>query len=102
MSPAGTAAMITTNVAAPLRLPCGVVLRNRLVKAAMTEGVADACNRATDRHVTLYRRWAEGGSAVLLTGNVQVDRRYLERAGNIVIDGPQDREQLLALLFKFQ
>ncbi len=63
----------------------------------MTEGLADALNRATPRHVALYRRWAEGGSGTLLTGNVQVDRRYLERAGNIVIDGPQDETQLAAL-----
>ena len=63
----------------------------------MTEGVADAHNRATGRHVTLYRRWADGGAAILLTGNVQVDRRYLERAGNIVIDGAQDPSQLSAL-----
>lgn len=63
----------------------------------MTEGLADADNRATDRHVTLYRRWAEGGAGMLLTGNVQVDRRYLERAGNIVVDGPQEPEQLAAL-----
>ncbi len=34
---------------------------------------------------------------MLLTGNVQVDRRYLERAGNIVIDGPQDNSRLHAL-----
>jgi 2,4-dienoyl-CoA reductase-like NADH-dependent reductase (Old Yellow Enzyme family) len=63
----------------------------------MTEGLADASNVATDRHVTLYRRWAEGGAGILLTGNVQVDRRYLERAGNIVIDGPQQPAQLAAL-----
>jgi len=63
----------------------------------MTEGVADSHNRATARHVTLYRRWAQGGAAVLLTGNVQVDRRYLERAGNIVIDGEQDASQSAAL-----
>jgi len=63
----------------------------------MTEGLADAWNRATDRHITLYRRWAEGGAGLLLTGNVQVDRRYLERAGNIVIDGPQDESQLRGL-----
>ena len=80
-----------------LVLPCGASVENRLCKAAMTEGLADAGNRATARHVTLYRRWAEGGAAVLLTGNVQVDRRYLERAGNITIDGPQDRSQLAAL-----
>ncbi len=63
----------------------------------MTEGLADARNRATARHVTLYRRWAEGGAGLLLTGNVQVDRRYLERGGNIVIDGPQEASQLAAL-----
>ena len=63
----------------------------------MTEGVADSQNRATARHVTLYRRWAQGGAAILLTGNVQVDRRYLERAGNIVIEGAQDAAQRAAL-----
>ncbi len=85
------------SIASRLKLPCGSKLKNRLVKAAMTEGVADAHNRATHRHVTLYKRWADGGASVLLTGNVQVDRRYLERAGNIVIDGAQDTTQLRAL-----
>ena len=63
----------------------------------MTEGLADALNRATSRHVELYRRWASGGAGALLTGNVQVDRRYLERAGNIVIDGRQDQVRLASL-----
>ena len=80
-----------------LTLPCGATIRNRLCKAAMTEGLADEENRATERHVTLYRRWAGGGAGLLLTGNVQVDRRYLERAGNVVIDGPQDSQRLEAL-----
>ena len=81
----------------PFGLPCGRRVKNRLVKAAMTEGLADPLNRATRRHVELYRRWASGGAGALLTGNVQVDRRYLERAGNIVIDGPQDEDQLASL-----
>jgi 2,4-dienoyl-CoA reductase-like NADH-dependent reductase (Old Yellow Enzyme family) len=84
-------------IASELGLPCGATIKNRLCKAAMTEGLADARNQATQRHVTLYRRWAEGGSGLLLTGNVQVDRRYLERAGNIVIDGLQEASQLAAL-----
>ena len=74
-------------LATPLALPCGAVLPNRIAKAAMTEGLADADDRATDRHVRLYRRWSEGGAGLLLTGNVMVDRRYLERPGNVVIDG---------------
>ncbi|MBW2191514.1 MAG: NADH:flavin oxidoreductase, partial [Deltaproteobacteria bacterium] len=66
-------------LAQPLVLPCGASLPNRFCKSAMTEGLADADDRATERHETLYRRWSEGGAGLLLTGNVQVDRRYLER-----------------------
>jgi 2,4-dienoyl-CoA reductase-like NADH-dependent reductase (Old Yellow Enzyme family) len=73
-------------LAQSLSLPCGAVLPNRLCKAAMTEGVADECLRATPRHETLYRTWSEGGAGLLLTGNVQVDRSDLERPGNVAID----------------
>jgi 2,4-dienoyl-CoA reductase-like NADH-dependent reductase (Old Yellow Enzyme family) len=62
------------------------VLRNRIAKAAMTEGIADAWGRPTARHITLYRRWAQGGAGLLLTGNVMIDRRVLERPGNVAID----------------
>lgn len=82
---------------APLTLPCGAVLRNRLAKAAMTEGLADADNRATERHLRLYQRWAANDFGVMLTGNVQVDRQHLERPGNIAIDGNGGLDQLRAL-----
>lgn len=81
----------------PLRLPCGQVLPNRLAKAAMTEGLGDPQNRATERHVRLYKRWAAGGLGLLLTGNVVIDRRHLERPGNVAIEGQQSPEQLAAL-----
>lgn len=74
------------NFSDSLALPCGASLPNRLFKSAMTEGLADADDRATERHCNLYRRWSEGGSGMLLTGNVMVDRRFLERPGNVVID----------------
>ena len=83
-----------------LRLPCGAVLQNRLVKAAMTEGLADPQLRATGRHVTLYRRWSEGGAGLLISGNVQIDRWCLERPANVAIDltaggdGPEARSRL--------
>lgn len=88
---------MTTTISSPLRLPCGAELKNRLAKAAMTEGLGNAGNRATARHQRLYRRWAEGGAGLLLTGNVQVDRRYMERPGNVAIDGPQSNEATAAL-----
>lgn len=81
----------------PLRLPCGVTLPNRLVKAAISEMVADARHRATVAHQTLYRAWAAHGPGLLLTGNVQVDVRHLEHPGNVVIQGAQDATARAAL-----
>jgi 2,4-dienoyl-CoA reductase-like NADH-dependent reductase (Old Yellow Enzyme family) len=81
----------------PLVLPCGAWLSNRLCKAAMTEGLADSLNRATERHLRLYRRWSLGGAGLLISGNVQIDRRHLERASNIAIDGNGGLDELRAL-----
>ena len=84
-------------LAQPLPLPCGAILPNRLVKAAMSEGLADADNRSTPRLETLYRRWATSGAGLLLSGNIQVDRWHLERPGNIVLDDTGGLDELKAL-----
>lgn len=86
--------LMTLDLASPLVLPCGAVLPNRLCKAAMSEGMADADNRATPRLEALYRRWAGSGAGLLLTGNIQIDRRHLERAANVVLDGDGGLEAL--------
>jgi 2,4-dienoyl-CoA reductase-like NADH-dependent reductase (Old Yellow Enzyme family) len=78
--------MTTTVLATPLNLPCGATLSNRLAKAAMSEGLADADNHATPRLEALYRRWANSGAGLLFTGNFQVDRWHLERPGNVAVD----------------
>ena len=77
-----------------LTLPSGLVLANRIVKAPMTENLADADNQATVRHERAYRRWAEGGAGLLIMGNLMVDRRYLERSRNIVADRHLDIDRL--------
>ncbi len=69
----------------PFTLPCGVILPNRIAKAAMTEGLSDKKLQATDRLANLYRTWSEGGAGLLITGNVMIDQRVLERAGNVAI-----------------
>ena len=43
------------------------------------------------------KKQKENVGSLLITGNVQVDRNYLELPGNIVIDGPQSSEALQAL-----
>lgn len=78
------------NLADALQLPCGLVLPNRIAKAAMTEGLADQQGRPTAKLERLYRTWSHGGTGLLITGNIQIDADHLERAGNVVIDGAPD------------
>ena len=80
-----------------LELPCGVVIKNRFLKSAMTEGLASENACANQGHVNLYDKWSKGGSGILVTGNVQVDHRYIERPGNVVIEGEQTNEQISSL-----
>jgi 2,4-dienoyl-CoA reductase-like NADH-dependent reductase (Old Yellow Enzyme family) len=86
--------------AAVLKTPCVLpaeTLPNRLAKAAMTEGLADAAGRPTGKHQKLYDVWGRGGAGLLITGNVIVDRDHLERPGNVVIDREPDSETRAAL-----
>ena len=78
----------------PVDLPCGLVLPNRLGRAAMTEGISGPRNDPNERHFLLYAANAAGGAGLILTGNAMIDRRHLERARNVVVDGATDREAL--------
>lgn len=70
----------------PLDLPCGVRLPTRIAKAALSEALGDSDNSPDERIVTPYRRWAQGGYGLLITGNIMVDRDHLGEPGNIVIE----------------
>ena len=73
-------------------LPNGQSFRNRIAKAAMTEGLAFRDGLPNAAHETLYRRWADRGCGLLITGNVLIDRLHLERPGNVIVDGPLTAE----------
>ena len=68
------------------------MLPNRLAKAAMTEGLATPDGRPTPELERLYGIWADGGSGMLLSGNIIVDADHLERPGNVVIDREPDAD----------
>lgn len=85
-----------TDLSDPLTLPCGAILENRIAKAAMTEGLADEYDDPTSDHEGLYRAWSLGGAALHITGNVMVDRRFLERPGNVVVDEETNFDALAA------
>ncbi|MEL6258580.1 MAG: NADH:flavin oxidoreductase/NADH oxidase family protein [Pseudomonadota bacterium] len=88
---------MTASINSPLTLPTGLTLKNRLVKAAMTECLAGGDNRAHSGHARLYGIWADGGLGLQITGNVQVDRAHLEDPANIAVAGPQSPEHLQML-----
>jgi 2,4-dienoyl-CoA reductase-like NADH-dependent reductase (Old Yellow Enzyme family) len=77
---------MTSPLASPITLPNGSVLPNRICKSAMTEGLADKFDLPTPALIQLYKTWSQGGTGLHITGNVMVDRRYLERAGNVVLE----------------
>lgn len=79
-------------LASRLELPCGVVLPNRIAKAAMTEGMATPDGRPTPELERLYGIWSDGGAGMLLSGNIIVDRDHLERPGNVVIEREPDAD----------
>lgn len=77
----------------PFKLPCGASIPNRLAKAAMTERISNSSFDATKAHQHLYQQWSKTGAGLLITGNVMIDRKHLESAGNIAFD--QDANEVM-------
>lgn len=75
----------------PLTLPNGAIVPNRLAKAAMEETLADAGQLPGPAIHRLYRRWAEGGTGLIITGNVMVDRRALTGPGTVALEADTPR-----------
>ncbi|MFK8083827.1 MAG: hypothetical protein AB8B97_26390 [Granulosicoccus sp.] len=69
----------------PLTLPCGAVLKNRLVKSAMSDSLGDGCGNPTTAQIRLYQRWADGGIAAMIVGEVQGSSHFAEKPGNLVL-----------------
>jgi 2,4-dienoyl-CoA reductase-like NADH-dependent reductase (Old Yellow Enzyme family) len=82
------------NLFTPLTLPCGAELPNRIAKSAMSENMADKGSAPSDRLNRLYKIWSEGGSGLLISGNVMVDKRALGEKHNVVVEDEQHIEAL--------
>jgi 2,4-dienoyl-CoA reductase-like NADH-dependent reductase (Old Yellow Enzyme family) len=80
-----------------LHLPCGVVLKNRIAKSAMSDSLGDGTGHPTAEQIRLYQRWAKGGLAVSIIGEVQGSSGYAEKPGNLVLNSASDLEQFREL-----
>ena len=74
----------------PLKLPCGVILKNRIGKSAMSDSLGDGTGHPTNEQNRLYQRWATGGVAVSIIGEVQATSNYAEKPGNLVLNAASD------------
>jgi 2,4-dienoyl-CoA reductase-like NADH-dependent reductase (Old Yellow Enzyme family) len=74
-------------IAQPLTLPCGLALPNRLVKCPMQETLAQAPNfdPPLETFKNIYKQWGESSYGLLITGQVQVDIRFLSIAGDVCV-----------------
>jgi 2,4-dienoyl-CoA reductase-like NADH-dependent reductase (Old Yellow Enzyme family) len=68
-----------------------------MCKAAMTEGLAHSDGTASEELERLYGIWSDGGSGILLSGNIQIDGDHLERPGNVIVDSKLSDEAFAAL-----
>lgn len=76
----------------PLQLPCGTVLKNRIIKSAMSDSLGDGRGNPTQMQIHLYERWANGGVAALIIGEVQGSPHFAEKPGNLVLRADPDLE----------
>ena len=81
----------------PFTLPCGVTVPNRIVKSALSEGIAEANGRPTEALFSLYERWGKGGAGILFTGNVMVDKDHLVNANVMIAEKENFLEEYTTL-----
>ncbi len=69
-----------------LTLPCGRTIKNRIAKSAMSEYMASKKGVPGEGFAHLYRRWANGGVGLNITGNIMIDSRSKEEGRNTVLE----------------
>lgn len=59
--------------------------KNRIIKGAMSEALANHAGQPNQLHLGLYDAWGKGGLGCAITGNVMVDFRAKNEPGVVVV-----------------
>ena len=78
-----------SQLAEPLKIR-NTTFKNRIIKGAMSEALADYAGRPNHLHLGLYEAWAKGGLGCAITGNVMVDFRAKNEPGVVVVESERD------------
>ncbi|XID75261.1 NADH:flavin oxidoreductase/NADH oxidase family protein [Alkanindiges sp. WGS2144] len=84
---------MTTTIANTYELQ-GYTFKNRLIKGAMSEGLANKAGEVNSKHLKLYETWAQGGLGCSITGNVMVDINAKNEPGVVAIEDEHDLSAL--------
>nr|WP_276320945.1 NADH:flavin oxidoreductase/NADH oxidase family protein [Alkanindiges illinoisensis] len=79
----------STTIASTYNLQ-GFNFKNRMIKGAMSEGLANKAGEVNDKHLKLYETWAQGGLGCSITGNVMVDINAKNEPGVVAIEDEHD------------
>lgn len=72
------------------------MFKNRIIKGAMSEALANDAGQPNQAHLKLYEAWTKGGLGCAITGNVMVDFRAKNEPGVVVVETERDLEKLKA------
>lgn len=68
----------------------GIEFKNRIIKGAMSEALANDAGQPNQDLVSLYDVWGKGGLGCAITGNVMVDARAKNEPGVVVLENERD------------
>jgi len=69
-----------------MTLPNGSVLSNRIAKSAMSENLSNKHHEPTQILINVYKKWAQSGAGLLITGNIMIDSNAIGEPRNVVIE----------------
>jgi 2,4-dienoyl-CoA reductase-like NADH-dependent reductase (Old Yellow Enzyme family) len=68
-----------------------------IAKAAMSDSLGDGRGNPTQAQIRLYERWADGGVALSIVGEVQGNPHFAEKPGNLVLNASSDSQRIVDL-----
>lgn len=75
-------------------LPNGSILSNRIAKSAMSENLSNKHHEPTPILIDAYKKWAQSGAGLLITGNIMIDSEAIGEPRNVVVENRNNFEIL--------
>ncbi len=87
---------VMSSIGTAFTLPSGLVVSNRIAKAAMSEALATSDGAPSPELIRLYETWGNSGAGILITGNVILAREGRTEPRNVVLEDARHLPELTA------